>query len=193
MAYSDNIMEYGVCCVADTSIKDIFPSIDNFSYTDYICALTDIQKIIFEENYNNEDNFLYLYYKLYAELKAYEEKHKDYRWGVNANSDKIYTLIDDNHAKIQEQKPKPTSFTQLSEPTKKKLTLIDKKCRPTKLKKYSLIGSITLIIILCILYLYKNMDNFLGGTHNNFTYDNKSNKKLYKTLNKIYTNKIIDY
>jgi len=35
------------------------------------------------------------------------------------------------------------------------------------------------------------MDNFLGGTHNNFTYDNKSNKKLYKTLNKIYTNKNI--
>ena len=184
-------MEDGVWCVPDTLIQEIFPSIDNFSYTNYFCALTDIQKIIFEENYNNEDNFFYIYYKLYAELKAYEKKHNGYRWGVNANSDKIYTLIDDNHEKIKQQKPKPTYFTQLSEPTKKKLTLIDKKCHPTKLKKYSLIGSITLIIILCILYLYKNMDNFSGGSQYNFTQYNKSNKKLYKTLNKIYTNKNI--
>ena len=173
-------LEYGVCCVAAISVKDIFPNINNFTSTDYICILNDIQTTIINNNYYyncNFDEFLYAYFELY-------KKFTDH-WGDS----KIYA----NHNIILKKHPSIKLHLSFSQQTKNIFKLIYEKCHPTKLKKYSLIGSITLIIILCILYLYKNMDNFSGGSQYNFTQYNKSNKKLYKTLNKIYTNKIIDY
>ena len=154
------------------SLKKIFPNIDNFSYETYICIFNDIQNNIINNTYKAEsDDILYYYFQLY---------NKYVKEGYKLCNEPYY-----NHIKILNTKKTVKLSPSDSEKINNILKNIYEKCYPTKLKKYSLIGSITLIIILCILYFYKNIDNFSGGTHYNFSQYNKSNKKLYKTLNKM--------